>query len=340
MVSPAAAVAEAHARLRRLRRAVPRSGVYYGVHIGEVYLRYYRLLRRDAASGPACRPVHRRARSRRRLAAHADSILGQTPRFPDRARRPAEPDHHPDRVHRYRRPPGLQPHLPLLRPPVTPRSRAGQAHHLGVSLSPPRRARRRPVVSGAGRHPRRGQAAGRARRAHRPAGGPGRAASPACLLGGSVLGVVPDGRSGAARCIHVLAELGVLLLLFEIGLETDLARDVPRRARRRSRSRSWASRCRFGFGYVYWALPAARRERQGDLTDRGHLRRRHAHGDVGRDHRAGAVRSGPHEHRRGPHHHRRGGHRRRARARDPERREPAWPPARPSRSWASCGPWR
>jgi Kef-type K+ transport system membrane component KefB len=41
------------------------------------------------------------------------------------------------------------------------------------------------------------------------------------LLGGSVFGVVPvDGPAGDV--IHVLAELGVLLLLFEIGLETDL----------------------------------------------------------------------------------------------------------------------
>jgi Kef-type K+ transport system membrane component KefB len=41
------------------------------------------------------------------------------------------------------------------------------------------------------------------------------------LLGGSLLGVVPsDGPS--AEVVHVLAELGVVLLLFEIGLETDL----------------------------------------------------------------------------------------------------------------------
>jgi Kef-type K+ transport system membrane component KefB len=41
------------------------------------------------------------------------------------------------------------------------------------------------------------------------------------LLGGSVLGIVPsDGP--AAEVVHVLAELGVVLLLFEIGLETDL----------------------------------------------------------------------------------------------------------------------
>jgi Kef-type K+ transport system membrane component KefB len=41
------------------------------------------------------------------------------------------------------------------------------------------------------------------------------------LLGGSVLGVVPAG-GPEAELVHVLAELGVILLLFEIGLETDL----------------------------------------------------------------------------------------------------------------------
>jgi Kef-type K+ transport system membrane component KefB len=41
------------------------------------------------------------------------------------------------------------------------------------------------------------------------------------LLGGSVLGVVPTGGT-AADVVHVFAELGVVLLLFEIGLETDL----------------------------------------------------------------------------------------------------------------------
>jgi Kef-type K+ transport system membrane component KefB len=41
------------------------------------------------------------------------------------------------------------------------------------------------------------------------------------LLGGGVLGVVPA-HGPAADVIHVLAELGVVLLLFEIGLETDL----------------------------------------------------------------------------------------------------------------------
>src|SRR5690606_17189392 len=40
------------------------------------------------------------------------------------------------------------------------------------------------------------------------------------LLGGSFLGVVDP----ETEVIHLLAEVGVILLLFEIGLETDLAR--------------------------------------------------------------------------------------------------------------------
>ena len=66
------------------------------------------------------------------------------------------------------------------------------------------------------------------------------------LLGGSVLGVVPT--AGApAELVRVLAELGVVLLLFEIGLETDLREmfrvgaGIARRGgggRRRARSAS------------------------------------------------------------------------------------------------------
>ena len=41
------------------------------------------------------------------------------------------------------------------------------------------------------------------------------------LLGGSVLGIVPT-TGATGEVVHVLAELGVVLLLFEIGLETDL----------------------------------------------------------------------------------------------------------------------
>jgi hypothetical protein len=55
--------------------------LYYGVRIGEVYLRNYRLLdamRFQAQMAPTIRDD---AVIGRRLAAAADSILGQTPRF-------------------------------------------------------------------------------------------------------------------------------------------------------------------------------------------------------------------------------------------------------------------
>ncbi|HEU5039498.1 MAG TPA: cation:proton antiporter [Gemmatimonadales bacterium] len=70
------------------------------------------------------------------------------------------------------------------------------------------------------------------------------------LLGGSVLGVVPaTGTPG--ELIHVFAELGVLLLLFEIGLETDL------REMFRVGPASLAVACvgvvlPFGLGYLFW----------------------------------------------------------------------------------------
>ena len=72
------------------------------------------------------------------------------------------------------------------------------------------------------------------------------------ILGGSVLGVVPtDGT--AADVIHVFAELGVLLLLFEIGLETDLAEMF------RVGVASLMVACvgvvlPFALGYLYWVL--------------------------------------------------------------------------------------
>ena len=57
------------------------AALYYGVHIGEVYLRYYRLLdamRFQAFMAPSIKDD---AVIDRRLTAAADSILGQTPRF-------------------------------------------------------------------------------------------------------------------------------------------------------------------------------------------------------------------------------------------------------------------
>ena len=54
--------------------------LYYGVHIGEVYLRYYRLV--DAMRFQASiAPSIDNAAIARRLTAAADSILGHSPRF-------------------------------------------------------------------------------------------------------------------------------------------------------------------------------------------------------------------------------------------------------------------
>jgi Kef-type K+ transport system membrane component KefB len=78
------------------------------------------------------------------------------------------------------------------------------------------------------------------------------------LLGGSALGVVPsDGPM--AELVHVFAEFGVLLLLFEIGLETDL------KEMSRVGMASLAVACvgvvlPFALGYAYWVYvphPAA-----------------------------------------------------------------------------------
>jgi Na+:H+ antiporter len=71
------------------------------------------------------------------------------------------------------------------------------------------------------------------------------------LLGGSVLGVVPhDGLAGEA--LHLLAQLGVLLLLFEIGLETDL-REMFRVGPASLAVAVVGVIAPFGLGYAYWA---------------------------------------------------------------------------------------
>jgi Kef-type K+ transport system membrane component KefB len=71
------------------------------------------------------------------------------------------------------------------------------------------------------------------------------------LLGGSVLGVVPT-EGAAGELVHVMAELGVLLLLFEIGLETDL-REMFRVGPASLAVAVVGVLLPFGFGYVYWA---------------------------------------------------------------------------------------
>jgi len=71
------------------------------------------------------------------------------------------------------------------------------------------------------------------------------------LLGGSVLGIVPT--AGAmGEVVHVLAELGVVLLLFEIGLETDL-REMFRAGPASLAVATVGVVLPFFFGFLYWA---------------------------------------------------------------------------------------
>jgi Kef-type K+ transport system membrane component KefB len=85
------------------------------------------------------------------------------------------------------------------------------------------------------------------------------------LLGGSVLGIVPT-EGPAGEVVHVLAELGVLLLLFEIGLETDL-REMFRVGPASLSVAAVGVALPFLFGFVYWAyLPHAATGVTTDLT--------------------------------------------------------------------------
>jgi Kef-type K+ transport system membrane component KefB len=72
------------------------------------------------------------------------------------------------------------------------------------------------------------------------------------LLGPSLLGVVPAGDMPSADFVRVLAELGVILLLFEVGLETDL----PALFRVGGAALAVAVvgvLLPFSLGYLYWA---------------------------------------------------------------------------------------
>lgn len=85
------------------------------------------------------------------------------------------------------------------------------------------------------------------------------------LLGGSVLGVVPTEGSGA-EIIHLLAELGVVLLLFEIGLETDL-KEMFRVGTASLSVAAVGVILPFVFGFAYWAyVPHAATGGATDLT--------------------------------------------------------------------------
>jgi Kef-type K+ transport system membrane component KefB len=85
------------------------------------------------------------------------------------------------------------------------------------------------------------------------------------ILGGSVLGIVPAEGTGA-EIIHVLAELGVVLLLFEIGLETDL-KEMFRVGTASLSVAAVGVILPFLLGFAYWAyLPHAASEGTTDLT--------------------------------------------------------------------------
>jgi Na+:H+ antiporter len=85
------------------------------------------------------------------------------------------------------------------------------------------------------------------------------------LLGGSVLGIVPTEGTGA-EIIHLLAELGVVLLLFEIGLETDL-KEMFRVGTASLSVAAVGVALPFALGFAYWAyLPHAASGGTSDLT--------------------------------------------------------------------------
>src|SRR3954467_8905586 len=84
------------------------------------------------------------------------------------------------------------------------------------------------------------------------------------LLGGSVLGIVPT-EGGGADIVHVFAELGVVLLLFEISLETDL-REMFRVGPASLSVALVGVLVPFALGFAYWAyIPHAARGGSTDL---------------------------------------------------------------------------
>jgi Kef-type K+ transport system membrane component KefB len=84
------------------------------------------------------------------------------------------------------------------------------------------------------------------------------------LLGGSVLGLVPA-TGVEVEVIRVFAELGVLLLLFEIGLETDL-REMFRVGPAALAVALVGIALPFAFGYLYWRYAPHASSGSGELT--------------------------------------------------------------------------
>ncbi|MDP2481951.1 MAG: cation:proton antiporter [Candidatus Palauibacterales bacterium] len=73
------------------------------------------------------------------------------------------------------------------------------------------------------------------------------------ILGGSVLGVIPDQGTEMYEIIHVFAEIGVSILLFEIGLETDL-KEMFSVGRTASAVALIGVAVPFALGFLYWYL--------------------------------------------------------------------------------------
>jgi len=71
------------------------------------------------------------------------------------------------------------------------------------------------------------------------------------ILGGSVLGVIPDPGTEMYEIIHVFAEIGVSILLFEIGLETDL-KEMFSVGTTASAVALIGVAVPFGLGFLYW----------------------------------------------------------------------------------------
>jgi Kef-type K+ transport system membrane component KefB len=73
------------------------------------------------------------------------------------------------------------------------------------------------------------------------------------ILGGSVLGVIPPAGTEMGDIVHVFAEIGVAILLFEIGLETDL-KEMFRVGPAASAVALVGVVLPFGLGFLYWYL--------------------------------------------------------------------------------------
>ena len=72
------------------------------------------------------------------------------------------------------------------------------------------------------------------------------------VLGGSMLGIVPvDPGDPYGSIVHVMAEIGVAILLFEIGLETDL-REMFKVGSAALTVAVVGVVLPFAFGYLFW----------------------------------------------------------------------------------------